>query len=50
MTFCGCVLQVIVRNSGHMVPSDKPEWALKMMELFVFDKPFTEYTYVYPYV
>nr|KAG5708451.1 hypothetical protein BaRGS_026178 [Batillaria attramentaria] len=32
--------RVIVRNSGHMLPYDTPEWALKMMERFVFDIPF----------
>ena len=31
---------VIVRNAGHMVPSDQPLWALDMIMRFVRDMPF----------
>ena len=34
------LFQVIVRNSGHMVPYDQPERALDMMKRFIFDEPF----------
>ncbi|KAE8573737.1 venom serine carboxypeptidase [Halyomorpha halys] len=32
--------EVLVRNSGHIVPNDQPEWALDMIIRFVFNKPF----------
>ena len=28
---------VVVRNSGHMVPIDQPEWSLKIVQDFLFD-------------
>ncbi|KAK9511226.1 hypothetical protein O3M35_005824 [Rhynocoris fuscipes] len=32
--------EVLVRNAGHMVPSDQPLWALDLIERFTQGKPF----------
>lgn len=32
--------EVLVRDAGHMVPSDQPKWALDLITKFVFNKPF----------
>jgi len=32
--------QVMVRNSGHILPFDQPHWALDMITRFIEDKPF----------
>ena len=39
-TQAGNLQYVIVRNAGHMVPSDQPLWALDMVMRFVRDLPF----------
>ncbi|XP_014252789.1 venom serine carboxypeptidase-like [Cimex lectularius] len=31
--------EVLVRNAGHMVPSDQPVWAFDLMERFLYNKP-----------
>jgi len=33
--------QVMVRNSGHILPYDQPEWALDMISRFIEDKSFS---------
>lgn len=32
--------QVMVRNSGHILPYDQPEWAFDMIQRFIEDTPF----------
>ncbi|KAL1124176.1 hypothetical protein AAG570_001946 [Ranatra chinensis] len=32
--------ELLVRNAGHMVPSDQPLWALDMIQRFTSNKPF----------
>lgn len=32
--------ELLVRDAGHMVPSDQPEWAFDMITKFVTNKPF----------
>jgi vitellogenic carboxypeptidase-like protein len=34
------LVQVLVRNAGHMVPMDQPKWAFDMMQRFVRGKAF----------
>ncbi|XP_029655975.1 alpha-actinin-2-like [Octopus sinensis] len=34
------VLQVLVRNAGHMVPMDQPKASLEMIRNFIYDLPF----------
>lgn len=35
----GNLTEVLVRNAGHMVPSDQPRWALDLISRFVANKP-----------
>lgn len=34
------LVEVVVRNAGHMVPGDQPKWALDLITRFTFNKPF----------
>ncbi|XP_044731481.1 venom serine carboxypeptidase [Chrysoperla carnea] len=36
----GNLTEVLVRNAGHMVPTDQPKWALDLISRFVANKPF----------
>ncbi|XP_034951298.1 venom serine carboxypeptidase [Chelonus insularis] len=36
----GYLTEVLVRNAGHMVPADQPEWALDLITRFTHNKPF----------
>jgi len=36
----GAFTQVLVRNSGHMVPYDQPKWAFDLINRFTGGKPF----------
>lgn len=35
----GNLTEVLVRNAGHMVPSDQPKWALDLISRFINNKP-----------
>lgn len=37
----GNLTEVLVRNAGHNVPSDQPEWGLDLINRFVKNQPFT---------
>jgi len=34
--------EVLVRNAGHMVPTDQPVWALDLFNKFIFNQPLTD--------
>ena len=36
----GHLTEVLVRNAGHMVPSDQSKWAFDLINRFTADKPF----------
>lgn len=36
----GNLTEILVRDAGHMVPADQPQWALDMISRFVSNKPF----------
>ncbi|XP_072934775.1 venom serine carboxypeptidase-like [Epargyreus clarus] len=36
----GRLVEILVRNSGHMVPTDQPTWALDMITRFTHEKSF----------
>ncbi|XP_046426243.1 venom serine carboxypeptidase [Neodiprion fabricii] len=36
----GSLTEVLVRNAGHMVPSDQPRWALDLITRFIRNKSF----------
>ncbi|GLG97065.1 Venom serine carboxypeptidase [Gryllus bimaculatus] len=36
----GNLTEMLVRNAGHMVPSDQPKWALDLITRFTANKPF----------
>lgn len=36
----GNLTEVLVRDAGHMVPSDQPKWALDLISRFTHNKPF----------
>ncbi|XP_050304829.1 venom serine carboxypeptidase-like [Anthonomus grandis grandis] len=36
----GNLTEVLVRNAGHMVPHDQPQWAFDMINRFTNNKPF----------
>lgn len=36
----GNFTEVLVRNAGHMVPFDQPEWALDLISRFTSDREF----------
>ena len=36
----GKFTEILVRNSGHMVPRDQPKWALDLYHRIIFNKPF----------
>lgn len=36
----GNLTEVLVRNAGHMVPTDQPKWAWDLMSRFTRNKPF----------
>uniref|UniRef100_A0A6P7GA47 Carboxypeptidase n=1 Tax=Diabrotica virgifera virgifera TaxID=50390 RepID=A0A6P7GA47_DIAVI len=36
----GKLTEIMVRNSGHMVPTDQPEWALQLINKFTRNIPF----------
>ncbi|XP_072399531.1 venom serine carboxypeptidase-like [Diabrotica undecimpunctata] len=36
----GKLTEIMVRNSGHMVPTDQPEWALQLINKFTRNVPF----------
>ncbi|XP_063231638.1 venom serine carboxypeptidase-like [Bacillus rossius redtenbacheri] len=36
----GNLTELLVRNSGHMVPADQPKWAFDLISKFADDKPF----------
>uniref|UniRef100_A0A6P7GIW6 Carboxypeptidase n=1 Tax=Diabrotica virgifera virgifera TaxID=50390 RepID=A0A6P7GIW6_DIAVI len=36
----GKLTEIMVRNSGHMVPADQPEWALQLINKFTRNVPF----------
>ena len=36
----GNLVQVLVRNAGHMVPYDQPRWAFDMINRFTSGKDF----------
>ncbi|XP_046403576.1 venom serine carboxypeptidase [Ischnura elegans] len=37
----GPMTEILVRNAGHMVPSDQPKWGLDLLNRFTANKPFT---------
>lgn len=36
----GHLTEVLVRNAGHMVPTDQPQWAVDLITRFTRNKPF----------
>lgn len=36
----GNLTEILVRNSGHMVPHDQPKWALDLITRFTHNKPY----------
>ncbi|CAD0204174.1 unnamed protein product [Chrysodeixis includens] len=36
----GNLVEVLVRDAGHMVPTDQPKWALDLITRFTYEKPF----------
>ncbi|KAL0268027.1 UNVERIFIED_CONTAM: hypothetical protein PYX00_010116 [Menopon gallinae] len=36
----GNFTEMLIRNAGHMVPTDQPKWALDMYNKFIFNIPF----------
>lgn len=36
----GNLTQIMVRNAGHDVPIDQPEWALDLITRILLNKPF----------
>lgn len=36
----GNLTEVLVRNAGHMVPADQPQWSLDLITRFTRNKPF----------
>ncbi|XP_049785115.1 venom serine carboxypeptidase [Schistocerca cancellata] len=38
----GNLTEVLVRNAGHMVPTDQPKWAMDLINRFTSGKPFHE--------
>lgn len=38
----GNLTEILVRNAGHMVPTDQPAWALDMLRRFTSNLPFVE--------
>ncbi|KAL0818605.1 hypothetical protein ABMA28_009038 [Loxostege sticticalis] len=38
----GKLVEIMVRNAGHMVPGDQPKWALDLITRFTHEKTFTE--------
>lgn len=36
----GNFTELLVRNAGHLVPTDQPKWALDMFNRFIFNQPF----------
>ncbi|VEN64573.1 unnamed protein product [Callosobruchus maculatus] len=37
---CGNLTEVLVRNAGHMVPADQPQWSVDLLTRFTRNKPF----------
>ncbi|KAF2900478.1 hypothetical protein ILUMI_05708 [Ignelater luminosus] len=37
--YAGNLTEVLVRNAGHMVPSEQPKWALDLITRFIANKP-----------
>ncbi|KAJ0173345.1 hypothetical protein K1T71_011521 [Dendrolimus kikuchii] len=37
----GKLVEILVRNAGHMVPGDQPKWALDMITRFTHEKTFS---------
>lgn len=37
----GKLVEIMVRNAGHMVPGDQPKWALDLITRFTHEKTFT---------
>ncbi|CAF4941043.1 unnamed protein product [Pieris macdunnoughi] len=40
----GKLVELMVRNAGHMVPGDQPKWALDMITHLTHEKMFTKNT------
>lgn len=36
----GNLTEVLVRNAGHMVPTDQPKWAWDLISRFTRNKPY----------
>lgn len=39
----GNLTEVLVRNAGHMVPADQPQWALDLISRFTRNKPYNKH-------
>ncbi|PSN57995.1 hypothetical protein C0J52_08092 [Blattella germanica] len=43
----GNFTELLVRDAGHMVPTDQPKWAFDLINRFTANKPFQQISYVF---